>query len=251
MAKDRISLTLNGDIPLLLFSEAIQHFSDLITQLSREVSGKGEIEWQIAELEAGSATATIIGISQDYVSVERVIGAYEHIGHALETHTTIPYSPDVVKAAKALTDILDGKVTSIELTTPNHTSLITQAAGAFEKPTRTVVFGTVTGLVETLSRRQSLRFIVYDDLFDKAVKCFFEESQREMMRDVWDKKVVVTGKVVRNSTDGRPIEVREIENVKIISDRPRNSFRRARGIIPWDESYEPSEKIIRQIRDEE
>lgn len=251
MAKDRIGLTLNGDIPLLLFSEAIQHFSELVSQLSREIGGDGEIDWQIVDLEAGSATATIVGLSPDYLLVERVVGAYENVGKALETRKQIPYSNSVVKAAKALTGILNGKITSIEFHTPDQSSYISQSSDVIDKPAKVIVFSAITGLVETLSRRQSLRFILYDDLFDKAVKCYFEESQREMMRDVWDKKVTVTGKVLRDASLGRPLEVREIENVVIITDQQRGSFRHSRGAIPWDDGNEPSEKTIRRIRNEE
>jgi hypothetical protein len=251
MAKDKISLTLNGDVPLRLFSEAILHFNELVNQLSREICTEKEVEWRIEDLEAGSATATIIGISEDYYSIERVVGAYETIGKALESHKPIPYSPAVVKAASSLTSILNGKVTSIELNTPDFSSYITQSSELSEKHTQTIVFGTVRGLVETLSRRQSLRFIVYDELFDKAVKCFFEESQIEMIRDIWDKKVIVSGKVVRDTLSGRPIEVREIKAVNIIPATNSKGFRQVRGIIPWKDGNEPSEKIIRRIRDEE
>jgi hypothetical protein len=250
--KNQIGITLNGDVPLDLFVEVIRHFNELITNLSHELAGDVKIDWQIAELEAGSATAEIVGYASDINIVERVVCAYETVGRALEMKKPIPYSSSVVKAAEGIASIIDGRISSVEFhTTDDFTSCITESPTAIGKPTRINVYGTITGLVETLSRRQTLRFILYDDLFDKAIKCFFEEDQREMMRDIWDKKVTVTGRITRDAITGRPLEMHDIQNVKIISDRPQGSFKRARGVIPWREGNEYAEVIIRRIRDEE
>jgi hypothetical protein len=251
MEKNRIGLTLNGDIPLALFAEAMQHFSDLIGLLSHEVGGGSDIEWQISELEAGSASATIVGYSPDHLLVERVVGAYEIIGRALATQAPIPYSALVVKAAKALMGILGEKVTSIDFHILDQNLHISKSTDITERPVTMAAYGTITGVVETVSKRQTLRFTLYDDLFHKAVKCYFEKSQREMMLGVWDKKVTVTGKILRDASIGRPLEIREIEKVEIIIDQPRGDYRRARGILPWKEGDEPAEKTIRRIRDEE
>ncbi len=251
MPKDRIGLILNGDVPLELFAEAMRYFSELIDQLSREIGKDAEIEWQIVDLDAGSASATVCGISPNFDLVERVVNAYETVGNSLELKKTIPYSSAVVKAANAITDILDGKISSLEFFTTDYSSHITESTTAEGKVTRCRIYGSVSGLVETLSRRQTLRFVLYDNLFDRAVKCFFEEHQREMMRNVWDKKVSVTGMILRDWATGRPLEVRDIERVEIISDPLRGSFKNVRGVIPWREGDEFAEKTIRRVRDEE
>jgi hypothetical protein len=251
MPKDRIGLTLNGDVSLDLFAEAMRHFSELIDQLSCEIGQDAQIEWQVVELDTGSATAAVCGISPNFEMVERVVNAYETIGAALELKKTIPYSSSVVKAANSIANILDGKISSLEFFTPDSSSHITESTSVEGKIARSIVFGSISGLVETLSRRQTLRFILYDNLFDRAVKCFFEENQREMMRNVWDKKVNVTGMVLRDLGTGRPLEVRNIERVEIIPDTTHGSFKAARGVIPWKEGYELSDKIIRRVRDED
>lgn len=250
MTKNKVILTLNGDIPLDLFADSIKRFSDLVSTLSKEVGGTTEIEWQVADLESGSATATIIGLSPEIEVVERVVGAYEVVIQALEKGSPIPYSANIVKAAKALTSILDGKIKSMQLATQDHASLILESsvnAPIFSSTT----FGSITGMVETLSSRQTLRFILYDILFDKAVKCYVDESKREMIRDIWDKRVSVTGTIRRDPISGRPYEVRDIEHIQTIGEQRSGSFKRAKGVIPWKEGSKPSEQIIRRIRDEE
>jgi hypothetical protein len=245
MAKNWIGLTLNGDVSLNLYAEAVHHFSELVFQLSREIGGDHFVEWQIIELESGSATAVVAGICPDIELVEKIVGAYENVGRALENKKPIPYSYPVVKAAQAITNLLNGKISSVEFyTTDDYSSHITECVYPSGKPNKIKVYGTVIGLVETLSRRQTLRFILYDDLFNRGVKCFFEEHQRDMMRHVWDKRVT-------DLETGRPLEVSDVEKVDVISDQPRGSFRRARGSLPWIEGADPTERTIRRIRDEE
>lgn len=59
MPKDTLALVIQGYVSLAEFAGAIGHFSDLIKALSSEIAGKVEIEWEIANLEASSATAVV------------------------------------------------------------------------------------------------------------------------------------------------------------------------------------------------
>ncbi len=252
MANNKISLTLNGDVPLKQFSEAMLHLNELIILLSKEVGENAQIEWQIEELEAGSATATVVGIYQDDYVVEKIVGAYETIGRALEKDEPIPYSQMIVKETKAITGIINEKISSVEFFTNNYSSsLITTHGVGIVKTKDKESLGSVRGLVETLSRRQSLRFIVYDDLFDKAVKCCFKETQVDMIRDIWDKRVVVTGSIIHDISSGRPILIKEIQDIKVLPVDTEGVFLKSRGKIPWETGDEPSEKTIRRLRDEE
>ena len=249
--KNKIGITFFGEVPLEIFAKAINHFQELIKELSLEIEPNANIEWQINELEAGSATAGIISVYPDVEKVERIVTAYEVIGKALSSNRPIPYNEKISDAAKKITSVIDGKVDSIEFFTPEFSSHIDEVMDSLEKKKRKIVYGTVTGLVETVSRRQTLRFMLYDKLFDKAVKCIVGEDRKDLMRDIWDKQVIVTGQILRETTTGKPIQIKEIESIEIITDKLEGNFLRARGVIPWKEGSEYAEDIIRRIRDEE
>ena len=79
MAKDTLTLALNGDVSLEDFSKAIQQFSNLVSSLHDDVAKESSIEWFIENLEAGSAIATVKGIGEeesDAQAIEQVVDAY-------------------------------------------------------------------------------------------------------------------------------------------------------------------------------
>ncbi len=248
MPKDTLALVLNGDIPLAAFAEAMEHFNALVELLSDEVAGADEIEWEIARLEGGSATTVARGICPKIEPVERVIEAYNSVGRALKNRSPIPYSEDVEARAKSLLSFLNGKVTSVGFVTDGYEAFINEAI-IEEEAEGLYSLGTVTGVIETVSSRRGLKFTLYDSLFDKAVYCYFNEEQREKIREVWGKRVSVAGRIVRDPYSGRPIRVFNVRRIEVLEDVPPDSYERARGVLPWKEGDEPSEVIIRRSRD--
>ena len=89
---DTISIQLNGDVPLREFAEAIQHFQDLVINLTHEVVGEDSIQWHIYHLEAGSAFAEVRGLAEVSEDVARVVQAYQVVGNALANDLPIPYT---------------------------------------------------------------------------------------------------------------------------------------------------------------
>ena len=249
MPKNTISLKLNGDVPLAEFSKAMGHLSALIEELTKDVSGKVEIEWEIARLEGGSATAVIAGRSYDETAVEKVVQAYEVIGEAIEKDEPIPYSTSIADEARAITQILNGKITSIEMSTEDFGVSIEKSLEIEGEYDKEYSYGTVTGTVETLSKHGRLRFVLYDSLFNRAVICYLNQDQHSLMLDAWDKRVTVAGKVFRDHVTGRPIEIRDISYVEPRKEVPPGSFMKVEGVIPWKEGDEYPEEIIRRYRD--
>lgn len=252
MSDDTLNLTLNGDVPLDLYARAIEHFSALVALLSQEVVGHSEIDWQIEHLQAGSAIATVRGRYEIADDVIQVVDAYGQVGEALELHVPMPFSADVSQQAYALTNLLNGKITSLSLATPTKTYNIgePQSALAVERKfSRQSAWGSIRGEIATLVRRPKLRFVLYDNLFDKKVSCFPSDAFEPVVRESWGKRVDVTGLVFRDSETGRPLQVREIFEIKSVPDQPIDGYKRARGAIPWSEGDEPAEVLIRRLRD--
>lgn len=248
MAETTITVVLGGDVPLDQFAKGMQYFYRLIDALTQELSGKSKIDWIIDELADGSAIATIRGYAEQEEDVERVVNAYAVVGRALEQHNVIPYSPRVANAARNLTSVLNGKITSIRFETGDSASMVT--TGALDQSRAYLAaFGAVEGRIETLRSRHRKSFTLYDSLNDLAVYCSLRADQAELVRDAWDKRVTVEGWIKREPTTGRPVEINPVENVTILPEVAPGSYRRARAIAPARPGDESPEAVIRRLRD--
>ena len=256
MANDNLTLALDGRLPLDLFAEAIRDLDTLVRALSLEIAKPAEIAWTLADLQCtpedryvSGALVTSIGDAADVASVERVVRAYALVGKALEARTIVPYSPAVVTAATKLVSVLNGAITSMRFQTPEEDATV-QAAGLMPAlaPASLVANGAVEGTVETLSRRKGLRFTLYDTHFDRAVSCYLNTGQEDVVRSAWGNRAIVEGRITREPIAGRPVIIRDITAVEVIEHRP-GGFKRARGAVPVPPSAPPPEEFVRRLRD--
>lgn len=248
MPETTLTVALGGDVPLDLFAESMQRFRRLIESLTQEVSGKADITWVVDELSSGSAIATIRGEAAQDEEVERVVRAYTVVGRALERHEIIPYSPRVASAARSLTSVLNGKITSIRFETSEYEATVT--TGSLDQSRAYLAaFGAIEGRVETLSSRGRLSFTLYDALNDRAVRCRLQPDQHELMRNAWDKRVIVEGWVKREPINGYPVEINPVEDITVLPEVVPGSYRRARAIAPAHRETSPPEDRIRRLRD--
>lgn len=249
MAKNILTLALDGEVALQEFAIAISNFNALVNQLSKEAGENAQIDWVIDELYSGSAVATFRGVHPDYQIVENVVGAYEQVGDALATGREVPFSETVRRHAAALTSVLNGKVSSIRLETDNHEYLISGKVKDGKSEPIKYTYGTVKGTIETLTKHKRLSFYLWDSLFSKPVHCYFKAGEEENMRFAWGKRVVVSGKVGRQPETGKPIIVREVRYVRVLEEVEPGSYRRARGALPWGKGGETPEEMVRKLRD--
>ncbi len=250
MKDDRVTLELKGTVPLDLFATAMSGFAGLINALTAEVAAGVKVDWVVDELSAGSAFASFAGESTDTAAVHRIVNAYETTGSALRKGEPIPYSERVRQEASKITGLLNGKVTEIRfqeipVSTP-HDGGAQSAVADETKPI--VALGAVEGVVQTVTSRHALRFTLYDTVNDKAVNCFLNPAQHDMMAEYFDKRAIVQGLVTRNAVTGRPTEIRHISKVELVEGP--TDYRRARGVLS---SYlitdELPEVTVRRNRD--
>jgi len=249
MAKETLTLALEGDIALEDFASAISNLNSLLNQLTKEVAKGAEVAWFIDELYSGSAVATFRGVNGDMSSVENVINAYEEVGDALQAGREICYSTSVQKYAYNLISVLDNRVTSVRFETPTKDIVIVSKhiEGGQVNQIK-YAWSSVKGTVETLSKRKKLSFTLWDSMYDKPVSCYFKEGQEDIMRDAWGKHTIVSGRVGRRAETGRPIVIRDVKQIRLVEDVEPGSYRRARGVFPWTSDSELPENIIGRLR---
>ena len=249
MATDTLTLALEGDVSLQEFTQAMSNFRDIVEALTGEVAANARVEWLIEDLQAGSAIATVRGVTEQAEIIGAVIIAYLTVGHALQMNQPIPYSERVRRPAKALSRLLDGHITSLRFETAQEDVIVDNRgleSGVAIQPLKS--YGVVNGVVETLTKRRGLKFTIYDGIFDRPVTCYLKEGQEDFIRDFWGKQVTVSGKIYRNAQNGRPYAVRDITYVRLTDNVPPGSYRRARGVLAGKLGQSP-EQLIRSLRD--
>lgn len=247
MAIDTVTVRLGGEVPLPQFAVAISRFDNLVRALSKEVADGEAIEWLIDDLQWSSAIATVRG-SGTPDAVERVVVAYGNVGKALAGGEPIPYSPAVGDAARGLTSVLNGRVHSVDFETALAEFTVVAAAPKPVAVPAVQAYGAVTGRVQTLTNRRSLRFTLYDVLYDRAVSCYLQEGREEIMRDAWGRHAVVEGLVRRDAAIGRPLSIRQVSAVTPLDEGSPTDYLHARGIAPSLTGLSP-EAAVRRLRD--
>lgn len=109
------------------------------------------------------------------------------------------------------------------------TAAVVSPSASVEAQRYLQAYGAIEGRVQTLTSHGGLRFVLYDALFGKAVYCYLEAGNEELMRGAWDRRAVVEGWVSRDPTTGRPVSVRRVSVVNLLDDLERGSYRKARG----------------------
>ncbi len=249
MPKDTLTFALEGDVTLNNFAGALSEFNALLNNLSKEVGNNAAIDWMVEELYSGSAIATFHGFFEDMKVVETVVDAYEVVGDALANGSEMPFSDAVRRNAWNITNILNGQITSVRFETPARDFVISgkTLAGAKSTPMK-YSLGTVKGMIQTVSMRKKLSFTIWDALFDKSVNCYLKEGDEERMRSVWGKRAVVSGKIGRQAETGRPIVIREVKDIRVLEEPEPGSYKRARGVLPWQKGDEKPEETLRRLR---
>ena len=245
MANNTMSLALDGNVPLREFAIAMEHFFGLVDALATELQAKDGVEWFIDDLVKSSAIATVRGESQTPQKVEQVVRGYAEVAKALQTNAPIPYSARVRRHANHIRDIINGQVTAVRFETAESDIVISDSPSQLLLPP---AYGAVEGRIQTLTNRYSLRFTLFDALHDRAVSCYLEEGQENIIREAWGRRVIVEGLVAREPDSGRPVSIRMVSVIEILSDDMPH-YQEARGIVPVPEGAQSPEDIIRRLRD--
>lgn len=253
---ETLTLALEGDdIGLAEFAQAVENFSLLLIELSREAEAP-KLRWEVAELSVSSATTTaqagqLNGYKPEHV--DSIIRSYSAVGRGLQERSTTQFAPGVQKAAEGITDVLRQGVRAVRFETEEADFRISDAPEDV-KPSRLgsplpSAYGAVTGRIQTLSSRASLRFTLYDRLHDKAVGCYLQKGDGDLVRPAWDNMATVEGMVSRDPETGRPTSVRRVTAIHVLDPGSRGAYKAARGALPHDPEGLTPEERIRHLRD--
>ncbi len=107
-------------------------------------------------------------------------------------------------------------------------------------------FGAIQGRVQSLSNRGTLRFTVYDLLYDKAVGCYIAEGKEELLLNTWGRLALIEGLITRDPINGRPLAVRQVSNIIPLQEPPAApNYEEARGAAPSLTTLSPEDATRR------
>jgi hypothetical protein len=247
MARNTLGLKIDGSLTFSSFNKASGLFWALIKALSTEIGEGAPITWRLADLSKGSATLTLAAETAHLEIAERIVHAYANVGTALSLHQPIPYSPKVNSSAQALSQLIDGDITALYFTTDLGSVSVTEPVGVGRHRKKTQAWGTVDGMLETITSHRRLAFTLYENHFGLGVTCIVRQDQEQDMLDHWRKFVRVSGLIIRDAHDGRPLEIHQISDVRELDVSAPDSYRQAAGIL--DLQGEAPEDLIRKLRD--
>jgi hypothetical protein len=252
MPNDRITIAMDGDIPLADFAEALTNLNALIGGLTGEVGQEHSVvEWVIDELNYGSAVATTRGSAAEVEDVERIVGASEVVFRAVESGNAIPFDrKNVAEPAYRLTRLVGGKVLAIHFLTNEEFEATIEAPrlAANVVPLYREAYGRIEGTVENLYRRTA-RFMLIDSTYNRQVSCHLAPGQEEEMRGIWGHRAAVTGWITRDARTGVPVAVKRVASVSHVPTSERGQFRQARGAYHAPAIHRSVEEVIEELRD--
>src|SRR3954464_10491518 len=93
MADERVTLALNGDVPIDQFATTMHHWAAMVAKLTRSIGPGSHSEWIIEDLQPGSATTTIRGESDNPAVLLTVRRAIVAIARDIEAGGGARHSP--------------------------------------------------------------------------------------------------------------------------------------------------------------
>ena len=247
MSKTTLTFELGGQIELRDLEKGISLFTRLVSNLTP----RSGVTWIVEDLQSGSAIVTLRGEADDPAKIERVIDDYERIGSALSRHEIPSHARNgVVQTAGAIAAFARSRE-YVRLGTRDRQYVVRGSGDTFDDTpvSPSVSIGAVTGLVQTLSSRSGLRFNLYDTVHDRAVTCYLEPGQEEIMREAWGSRATVIGRVSRDALTGKPISIRDIRQVELLDDVSPGTYRQAKGAAAWEPGDILPEQAVRLLRD--
>lgn len=257
MADDTVTLALDGEVALAQFASAVTKLDALVNSLTEAVADGSEFRWIVERLDSSSAVVTVRPEGPDAALATSVAKAYLEVGQSLEAGQDPPFPPQVRARATDLASLISDRITAIRFETSEAEAIVRRVREAEGTELNVVdldqrtAFGAIEGVVQTLSNRRGLRFTLYDTVFDKAVSCYLDAGRESIMRDAWGRRAIVEGSVTRDPESARPLSVRRISHVELVTEYPPGSYRLARGVLPRRSGDPKPEEAIRRVRDAE
>jgi len=193
------------------FIAAVEHFFALVEGVSRNMFADDEIGWTV-EVAQGSA---IIRAKSTNPNAAKAADAVKRGVRSLKSGVqSAPrwFTKNEIRAARELAIIPDGTaVTAVHIQNgeaPEEMSdTVVKTADAILTAERTTAYGSLEGVLDTVSVRDGFRCAVFEPNYHKPVTCSFNKKDLEAQAyAAFGKRVLVSG-MVRYGKEGYPTSI--------------------------------------------
>lgn len=253
------TIQLDGTVTLDRFTSAIDAWRTALVDISKEVGQQHVLGIYIEDLVAGSALVTSSVTFDAEESAMQFTSRFTEVGSRARGENVVDFPRSLEKASSLLRSVaaidpagltLASEVADIliiPMDDPSTGSIAIGETGASSPSVET--YGAIRGRLQSVSSRSGLKLVLYDDFFDKGVRCSLTKEQHETVRELWDKHVIVEGLVRRDRITGRPLSISNIWNIQEDERNPNSlAWLNAYGVLAGVEAEIPSEENIRKVR---
>ncbi|MGN6030031.1 MAG: hypothetical protein ACTHQE_00050 [Thermomicrobiales bacterium] len=255
-------LHLDGEVSLDRLTVALDVWRRALVDIGEHVGASHVLGSEVRDLQTGSA---IIGVSITFDApspADAFTLTYDRLGQRargdavpgfpsqLEPHVSELQRIVSSDGGQGMTLASESADTFIPAVPPTDPKRAPSAPyNASSSLPHTEAYGVVGGRLQSLSNRKGLHIVLYDDLFDRAVRCVVPQEEQDALRELWDREVLVEGLVRRDAASGRPLSIRNIRRIVArTSPIDPRAWVRARGALKDVAPEIPSEEMMRRIR---
>jgi hypothetical protein len=236
-----LMLDLSGiEITATKFTSAVQAFHDLIKEVAKTTTGmSGGVRWVVV-VTSGSARIEYIprAVRVPASDLPGVLDAIEGGIAAVESASNQPsyFSERALELTSRLASLVDGREGDVDRVR------IWRERRAHDLTLRTVAYvdslfgieardwGTIEGVLETITGRRGLEFRVTDRVTNRVTRCIFDEDMIEDVTGAFMHRVSVSG-LIRYRKDGEPVSIR-VEEFQVFPPATQlPDFEEVRGIL--------------------
>ncbi len=205
-------------VPYRDFQRVVRDFTRLLSEISEESCGHPDsVHWEISVSEGSLLIAANVPRTMDAKTVARIRETVRRPPQRIRER--LERFPRPVPVTRLLTGE-DRK----DILQPDRNA-VPRRPGPFSE------YGTIEGILDTLSARGHLSFIISEPIWNIAVQCTVPGDLVDSMRDMWRQRVAAHG-MVHYDRHGRPTSIRADEVALFpYSDTPIEAFR---GILAAD-----------------
>jgi hypothetical protein len=245
----RLSLRIDGDITIEAFREALAGFLHLLREVEQSVAGERTVRWTLEGLHHGSPatmiwkgearpakqTKKVVVIKPDYAPIvgRALLSGVRRLEHG--EGRPADFNDEALDATLALARVtkrqgisalsITGENSGAQPEAPVTLDVTERTAAAVEEiiAPRYTAPGAIEGVLQAITSRGGLYFVIYDSIFSSRVRCDIPAILKTKALDAFDHRVLVSGMVSRDA-EGHPRHIKA-QNIDPFPDDLPQSIR--------------------------
>jgi len=222
-----LTISIEGPyFPLAKFRKALDSFIDLLTEVDKETSEKGDltIEWAISSIRTGSIHITAVANPVDEeVHRSRPSQVIKTVTQGLDQLQEAPvipvgFSEAALNYTKTFGDIINpNDFAEIRFGSNGwNKNIAPRLAGNIDEITKTTqkFYGSIEGILVSISVAGKQTLGIRSSIEGKTIRCYFKDDLFEVAKDALGRRVYVFG-LIRQRLHGPKINI-QVDELRIL-----------------------------------